>query len=422
MGCLFLTGPNFNLLGLSGASIAVSPAADANFPATALYDRAPGTIFRFGALSASPTITLDLTDGMGGYGGLNAWTGGTPDGFTEFASGAGTVTQDNVNKQEGASSALFTPAAGGTCSLQRDVTVRTGWTYKLSAYGMNNSTGTLGITVFIQNLTTGRYYVNPGWSDSQLQCMVVGQELSWTQTSVTVPVEGYEDCRAETVTLRITFQAINSIETCNLDLIEWYPGVDFVSIHGHNIDPVIAVTLRSSTDNFTVSDTVEATLTTRVGAFYGVLGSKVYRRYWRLRFGGTNTSTSGAIYVGEGVLSQSFTLARGPDYPIRLRYRTPQVRVPNPYGAGGAYGMARLPTIGVGLDFRQDESSAREFFHEVFLRSIAGTPLVVVPDTNDSAITYGRIPDAYELQRVLTTWRQLGAIDIEPMPMPMIVG
>jgi hypothetical protein len=426
MSCLIQAGQNFNLFANSLYTVTPSPAADTLFPIARLYDAVPGNIFRFGSLTASPTVTVDFTDGMGGFGGLNAWTGGTPDGFTETTSGGGTVTQDNVNKQEGASSALFTPGAGGSCTLYRDVTVRSGFYYKLSAYGINNATGILAINVYIQNLTTGRYW-NGGaatsWSSVQAAGIIMAQDLVWTQASGTFQVEGYGACRAETVTLRITFSASSSTETCNLDLIEFYPAVDFISIHGHNIDDLIEVTLQSSTDGFSSVVTTEATLTQRVGAFYGVLAARVYRRYWRLRFLGTNTSASGAIYLGEAVLSQAFALSKAPAYPVRLRFRTPQIRTPLQWGAGGIYGVSRHPTIGMGLDWKQEEAHFTEFFHEVFMRSMGGAAMVVVPDTNDPlGITYARFPESYDVSRVMTTFRELGSIDLEPLPLPMLIG
>lgn len=428
MGMLVMAGPTYNLFGQG--TVTCSPAADAKFPLAGFYDREPGSIFRFGSLAADSLITVDLGDGMGGFGGLNTWVGGaggTPSGFTEVNTGGGTVTQDTVNKQEGAASALFTPGAGGTCSIKITRPARSGWWHRLQQYSFNAGAVTQPLLAYVQNLQTGRWWNGSAWQSAQAPATTFGPNAAWTQDGINLKVEDYGVTLTETCQLEITYlMNSHATETNNLDLIEFLPGVDFLGLWGHNLDPVLAITLRSSTDNFAGgagSGTIEATLTPYLGSFYAQLAARVYRRYWRVRLGGTNSSQSGNPYLGEGVLSQGLSLLQPPGYPMGVDLVAPQARVATPYSAPAVYSLGRVPhaaAIPLTFGFNSDEAML-EFQHELFYRSADGSPAVIVPDTTKREAYFVRVPAGLSRPRAGWTFHDV-AVTFEGFALPQVVA
>jgi len=163
MALLYAAGQYANLLERA-LSVTLSPAVDALFPATNLYDGRPSRACRHGSNAANPTITADLS--------------------------------------------AFTPASGAATYY---VTARAGERRRL------NSSSTTSIT--LQNLSTG-FYLQPGgtWSSG------VGNLTA----SVDYQVESYTLCQAATVILKIvvtTGTTVGDWPACNA-IVVWGHNLD----------------------------------------------------------------------------------------------------------------------------------------------------------------------------------------------------
>lgn len=141
MAFLYTGGQLHNLFDRA-LSITLSPAVDANFPATGLYDGRRSRPCRHGSNAANPTITADL--------------------------------------------AAFTPGTAASYTI----TVRAGERRRVTSGGVSN--------VKVQNLSTGKYLTNAGaWQVASANCLTGAASLDYQVESLTL-------CQSPTVSLKIT--------------------------------------------------------------------------------------------------------------------------------------------------------------------------------------------------------------------------
>ena len=143
MPFLYASGQYANLLERA-LSVTLSPAVDALFPATNLYDGRLSRACKHGSNSSPTTITADL--------------------------------------------AAFTPGTAASYTI----TVRSGERRRVTSSGTSN--------VKVQNLTTGRYLQSNGTWGTSANCLTAAGSLSYQVESLTV-------CQALTVSLAITQSA-----------------------------------------------------------------------------------------------------------------------------------------------------------------------------------------------------------------------
>ena len=416
MSMLVLAGSDYNLLARSGATVTPSPAADALFPVAALYDRDPGTIFKFGSLTADPTITLDLGETPPNGDFEDAFVGGLPTAAWGKTSGA-TLTRNASTPRSGAG---CLQASGDLAEYGYfDLAAHAGAAFIFQAAARTVGGNCLA-QVRVRNLHTGSMLKSDGtWSATPIEFLSTSA-TSYSFSSQAATVETPES-GPSVMTLRVELVCHNQGgDTPLYDDVALFFGVDFASLHGHNLDPLVVVELRSSTDGFSGSNTLEATLTKRRGAFYGKLASVVCRRYWRLKFVGTN---SAAIYLGEWVLGAAYALAQPPGYPFAVELLAPQIRVPLPYGAPAVYGVGltvQPASLGLSFGFNGDAALA-EFQREVFERSLDGSPLVLVPDDSKPEVYLVRCPDRMSRPRTGWTFHQVEMV-FESLRLPLVVA
>ena len=391
-------GQYANLLELAKA-VTCSPAADASFPIANLYDGAPSKPFKFGSAPADPYITVDL-DRLGGYGDMEAWTGGTPNGWTEVNTGTGAVTQDVVNFHGGASAALMTGGTG-SASIYRDTTVRAGERLTLEAWLAGD--GTASARIRVQNLQTGKYLTSAGAWQVAAADVDSRSIASYAQTLKDFTVEGYAVCQVPTVTLRITLLC-NQSGSSIADDVAVYPHVNVASIHGHNIDALNALQLRSSTDAFVGVDTLEATLAMQQPAFYGYLATAIKRRWLRLKLVGTNTS---AVMLGEFWLAYAETASRGAQWGFTVITVEDQVRTESEAAEVTVFSLSQHARREVTLHFRPRNATQHAEFRDDLLRRCRGGkyPAIVIPVDDEPLILHGRFPNGDALTRAfLAVW------------------
>jgi hypothetical protein len=424
-GMLWLGGQKANVLETGNGGVTANPIADTLFPTTALYDRHPDRIFKYGSLTSAPTLTADI-DMLQGAGGFESWTGGSPVGWTEANAGTGDVTQQSVSGtlvHSGLFSARF--AAGDTsASVYKDVVVRAGGRYSISI-ALRGDAGLGQARLFCRNQNTGNYLNGGAWGAASNEMVIGPTAAAYTvtdhasdPTAADFQVESAAACGSPLTTLRFQIVNDNATTVAWADSFSLIPGVSFASVHGHNIDPRSAPTVRASTDNFAVDDDLIATPSVIKPAFYADFSVQYYR-YWRLAFADTN---SAAIYIGEWVLGEH-TIFRGPALPLQVNYSDQQVRVPHRFGAPSVYGMGQSQLTSVPMTVRCEDMTERTAFMTEWQRTQGGYPVVVVPHDGDSHtdVIYGLMADAlphsWATKRFVTL-----STEIEPLPLPLITG
>jgi len=426
MSMLWLGGRQANALETANA-VSANPAAAGSTPETALYDRHPDRVFRFGSLTAAPhvEVDLDMIDNSGDFeNGV-----GFPVGWTTENTGTGAVTQEvnPAHVANGSASALLeTPGGAGVASLYRDVVVRSGATTLVESW--IQSDGTSVISGFIRNQETGNYWTGTAWTATPTAWCSASTAVAIARKSSAIAVESLAAVGSAVTTLR--FQFINQTASSEawVDYVVIVPNVTFASIHGHNIDPRSVPKVRYSTDGFVASDVLVATMTPLQPAFYSAFasvyagGNAAVPRFWRVKFTDTNGATSGPIYMGEFVLGEHVTY-RGPALPLQANYSDQQVRVPHRFGAPAVFGMGSHELRSYPLTIRCESTTERDAFFNEWRRTLGGYPVIVVPHdgTGHTDVIYGlmddSLPHSWATRNFVTVSTQ-----VDEMPHPLILG
>jgi hypothetical protein len=392
-------------------------AADALYPLANLYDGRPSKKFQFSAAVANGAITADLNLVKN-----PGFETSTLSDWTDNSSGTGTSAETTVGAEvHGGSKAMkLGGGASGVGQRYQDVTVRAGEWQLLVAWLRGD--GTVNARLRVQNLQTGKYLVSDGTWSAAVTDLATQSAASYAEKpaagGLQFQVESYATCRAHTVTLRI-YCRVDQNGFGYFDDITLVPATDWLSIHGHNIEPLIALELRSSTDNFSSSNTLEATATVQRGRFYALLSARVFRRYWRVLFSGTPTA---AIRVGEGVLGQTYTLAQSPVFPWRLRPKRPQIRTRTEVGEVRATGLVDDELHELEVPFQHRTTEWDELRQQLFERSRFGVdPAVVCPKDDEAFCMFTVVPELIEASRkFLNNWDD--SFLLEELPFSLRVG
>lgn len=403
MALRFVTGDPayYNVL---ARGVLTSSSADALFALVNVKDGDPAKPFKFATAGADLWLKIDTSMLVGSN--MDFWSIGVPIGWTKSTSGSGTVTEDTVIKVTGSSAKFFNPGAGNLAKLAQDVTVRAGQRLSLVAK-LRAELGAEG-RIQIQNKATGKWLNSIGqWqSGSSIFASIMDNTggVFVTQT-VTFRVEDFLTVGAETCTLAIALDN-NWVGLAGDELwyddVYLYPGIEFVSVHGHNLNPVTSLLVQTSDDDSAYSTL--ATLTPRGPSFYGTWAT-TYKRYWRLPYVGTPPAT---VYYGEVVLGQLDTALRAHLYGWPTRYIFDQVRMETDTGNVQSFKQALLERRAVKLEFQLGAQAQFEQLRDEWARRSFGGlyPMIVVPDDSDaSLVIQGRMLDEWEATKhFLTVW------------------
>ena len=423
---LYVAGYQSNLL-QRAASITVTN-ENANLPKSFLYD---GTGLAFaGSSEVSPfNITIDLGELIPNGTFESAFVGGLPTAaWVEI--GGGTYTRNTATPRTGAGCLQASGALSDFAYF--DVVAYPGQAFKFEvASRVVTANGTTS-TAKVHDITTSRELFSTGaWGNSPATPFHENATESYVLSSQTFTVEAPEGGPL-THTLRFEFYCDNQGGSTPLyDDVVLYFGVNFASIHWHNLRPYTAgpnttPNLRSSTDNFSGSDTLEAAFTVARPAFHKLLSAAVYRRYWRLALVGDSiVKNAGAVpYIGELVLGYAATAARAQDYGWTLGLAQQQVRTHTAFGAESTYQAGQHEQRRLGLQFKP--SSAAEFLElrDRWYRLTQGgaLPLVVVPYNSDDVVIHGRLGPELGISRELVTRWGLSMEVLETCPSLVIAG
>jgi hypothetical protein len=417
-----LAGERFNNLEAGTVSISstdsvgtyTAPAvADPSFPVSNLYDGRPSRSFR---PLVAPVFPFGLGLAVDGNaltnGALETWSGGLLANWTR--TGTGNVTQTSAAGEfVTGSAAKF--SGGSSPAIYQDFVVRSGQarclTFWLKAVVM---------TATLQNLQTGKTLSAAGtWGSLQ----TVGTGLAaYSQFTVNYTVEPFSTTQAPLVTLRLTITGSPAGTTGFADEIADYPAVDFVSVHGHNLDQHVSLQLKSCDEPlFGISAAVQATMTPLQPSCYSILPAKIYKRYWQLTLLPGNSPAIAVPEIGELVIGQAYALAQAPTYGAELGFIRDDVATETGLGEAHVYGRGTQPRRTLGLKFRFDsETKYRDARDEIFRRCGGRVnPLVIVPDTTLPDVIYGRIDRSWKVTRSLVSYYDQNDLSVAESAFPI---
>lgn len=397
----YLAGEKLNLLERAVTAPSMTPAAAASFPATALYDQRPSQIAKFGSAAADCRVDIDtnlVTNGGFETSTLSGWTD------SDTGNGASTETTTAGEFVSGAKALkLDTVDVAGVAERYQDIVVRAGERLTFRAQMRKTAAGTAAVVGRIKNLSTGKWLTSAGAWDASTSDALTTTSTTFGLQSRAFTVESWTILQASTVTLRIYFRKASAgaaAEVGLVDDVELIPDVNFCSIHGHNIDPLIAVQLRSSTDNFSGVDTLEATLSMKQPSFFGVLSTPgTARRYWRLKLSGTNTA---APYIGELVLGYAEEITKRMRQGWTIKWRKAQSRTRTRAGEQfvTALGGGHPHRIAQWQFRHASEATMLELRDQILRRTLQGEhAAVIVPVDTEDVVMFGRFTEEWEVAR-----------------------
>ena len=392
-----LSGQKYNLL---ERGIVTVPTAHAQLPKERLYDGRPSRAHRSAGTAGGQYFKVDgnlLTDGVTNFGGFESWSGGSPAGWTEQNSGTGEVTQETTIKNGGASSAKLS-AGTGTAALVRYVVVKSGEIINISSalYGSGYSY----VWLQIYNPLTQHYLAPDGtWgaaADYRNQALA-----AWSVETGAITVENYAACQSDLVSLRVTILNVTSSAVVYADDIYVWPRINFLSVHGHNIDAGAAPVFMSSVNDFT-TPTDEGYPPITLPSFYSLLSAgNQDRRYWALYVGNTNSLP---IEIGELVIGYARQPLQQFENPEEASSRWDRQANVTPGRERHVHKRSRWQIRNRVFHYRYfsdaDYADGAELFH---LRPEGDTyPVVIVPDAARPTVIHGRLESTFSDSRDCT--------------------
>lgn len=411
---LFLAGEAFNLLTSASGS---ATSEDSLYPLSNLSIGSPSRPFRFGSAATNVNTTFDLE--LLQDPGIESWSGGSPTAWLKWTPGSSTVTQDTNAAFEGSSSARLKRLSTSESSvIYQDRQVSAGQRLTVR-YALKSASAGTRVDVSIHNLTTSRRLRTDGtWSNT----FVTADQYdgaSWSSREVTFTLEPFSTTLASPATLRLELWAGGAAGfDLWVDDVSLVPAVDFVSLHGHNMDGLIVPELWSSSDNFAEDDVLEATLSPKSPTFFSRLPAERSRRYWRLIFKGTN---SAPLWLGEAVLGYATRAQQPPQYGWRTTYDWPTVEQRTPTGERWIAALSDASRRSLNLRFQHSSQAGYdELRQELIERSKGGRlPVVVVPDEAGPEVLLGNIGGEFEVTRNLPgLWEH--DLVLEELPLPLM--
>lgn len=402
MAFLVLSGPYLNHLTRLLSAPTPSPVADTAFPIGGLYDNRANTPFRFSAIAADSTVSVDLcaVSDPSFETGVSAWT-----------AVSGTMTQSNTQKNSGTYSAKFAAAGSSYYSF----TARAGEQRQITAALYGGGAGVAAI-VRVYCVETGHYLQAGGASWAAASSDLFSRTTaSWATSTQAYTVEPSSTTFSDTVTLRI-YVVQTGAGTTYRDDIEDYPGVTWGSVHGHNLSAAVTPKWQSSPDNAAWTDRITPTL--RRDSFYGTV-AVTYLRYWRLLLSGT----PGTIpWMGEMVLGQHYALGVNPLYPGGLELMDRQVRLDGGDGSQWAYMRGGGPQRRLTMSYAYRNDTDYLQAKDILFRGSrgGGNVCVIAPVEMDSAVVIlGRIGESAAFGKV-DYWSRTGEFELTEEPLPQM--
>jgi hypothetical protein len=382
MAYKFISGPLLNTLGRCVAAASPTPIADTNYPVSQLYDGVAALPFRFGTSTSDAVVKFDLNL-------LN-----NP-GFEITLSTTSTSGWLAVSGSSMTNSTAY--ANSGTNSIRvngmayHDVQVRPseGLKFQWSMYDGTGSSADLTY-IQIQCMDLGQYLTSSGgWSAATTTYVTQTTGAGgWKSSSLTFNIPGLSELLQDTATLRVSLVACSS--AAYFDDILLYPGISWVSAHGHNWTTVLSPEVEGSSNDssYTSVKTLSLYRDVALGTF-----STAYYRYWKFILNGTPYA---APYCGELVFGQYDTLLENPMYGSTVQYQEKQVRKESPAGTQYVYNRGGQSVRTLKMTFYYSDSTQYyQSRRSVFRSSRGGERMIAISasDMDTEQVVYGRITE-----------------------------
>lgn len=343
--------------------------------------KAPSMRFEFGSLAADQTITVDGTQvPNGGFeiAGLDGWV--------DDDTGTGTSVEETTTIHAGAKALKCNGGASGEGRRYRDIVARAGEWAEISAALRGN--GTVAARVRVKNLLTGNWLDSAGAWGAQAD-VLTRTTASYNVEAKQFQVESFAACGFNDAAPLRVYCVCTQNGDAFFDEVLYVPGVDLLSVHGHNTDPSVPVQFRSSSDGSSFN--TEATLTKAWPSFYGLLPARVFKRYWQEKLAGANHAA--IIRHGSVAIAQTFTplecdLVSGAE----LAHLEPDVASETPSGELFVHSLSAFPrrTFALRYEFVSTvtlDDHRVELFHRPRGRR---HPMLLIPDTTKPDVLWAR--------------------------------
>lgn len=437
MPVIWAAGDKMNTLERVNATPTASPTADTTYTAANLSDRFPNKPMLFSSFSTSSYIQIDTN--MVANGGMEtAATSSTGDlgSWTESNNGTGNVTQTVTAGEFSAGSAGMKLDGGtGTATAFQDFNIRSGerfWlTVDMRTTGPTSTGGAAApMTVRVRNLNTRNFLTTAGaWTATTTEALITS-----SSSFATVAIAAYAETmstvtKTDLTRIRVTIVNQTASRIGYADECYMGPSYDLMSVHGHNIDPCIAVTMLSSSSSGFGTSTTEATFTANQPSFFSALSSARDNRYVRLSLEGTpTTATAGAnrIYsIGELVLTQKTDPTNDPLSGIKVAIKDSQTRPESSDPISGRsflYGDHETRTLSV--SFLHDSTGAWQEYRDLLYRRsrLGHHPIVICPLSTEAEIIYGKLDPELSYEQPSYLQRKTDTIAIRELPFPSFVS
>ncbi len=304
-----------NILERPNTVLSASQTPSNLFPLSRAADGQPDQVFIFPAIAANDYIQADINQLLNSL--FELWTGGSPDSWVVDVTGDGAVSEHTGANVVSGSGLQLDSNTTGTAAVYQDILMRSGESFEVNLFGMTSDAGH-AFQVSIQNLITGNYLTSGGaWQVTPIS-MIVNTATSLTMVTRQHVLESFSVTRSHIVPIRIRLNqdGTGANITHNYDNVLIYPGVNFASVHGHNIDPKMTVELHSDDNAAFSSPTDHGDFTVSVPTFFLKISTTQYARFWRVpQFTGTQSTVTGALEVGLCFLGQVISLLGAPSQP-----------------------------------------------------------------------------------------------------------
>lgn len=399
--------PASNNIFRRGQSVTTDTASSL-YPKTGLYDMRQDVPFQFSAIGTDQGIVVE--NNLIANGGFETWSSGIPSGWQV----AGTVVSDTGS----AGTYSIKCGTGVGHGVYQIVAVRPGERLKLSVTGkLSNVAG--GGACIVKNMATDKYLTTgSAWSTAQ-NC------ITWTTTSfaeknITFQVEDAANSLGDWIWLYVQVYNNSASYYSYFDEVVLMPGVNFGSVHAHNIPPRIAVQMRySDSDTTTTGGTLYDTMYQARKSMYALNASVVYARYWKLKLEGEQWETTEAAsvfsayqkptYIGEVIFGDASSLTAVQKYNWSIRERYEQIRTTTRSGSPRVTNVTtEAPRVLQMSHFFSTIAEYEEFRDKVWRQGRGGAdPAVWVPDdTDDDICILGRIDNSWDVKRLLSAYSE----------------
>jgi hypothetical protein len=387
-------------------------AEDSLFPRANIGDGLPSSRFRWTTAAGAEFWIVDLNEVLNS--GFESSLANWGDASTGTGVGGVTITSVGAEVHSGTKAVKLAAGAGpGTAQAYQGIVVRSGERRFVDAWAKVTS-GTARIQIY--NTTTGRTLKNDGTWAAGANDVLTSTNGSYANLTKQYQVEPFSVCQSPLVTLLISVYTSTAGGVCFFDDVTDQAAWNFLSIHGHNIAPITAAILNSSTDGFSANSFTEANLTPYQNAFFAYLSTPVYKRWAAMQLVGVNPSLP---WFGEAILGYAETLSHNALDGMSEDFEDPQLR-----SAGGEYTFLQRAGDVWGLTLPFEHVSENELSEvlEMWRRArFGGDTTVIVPRDTGTRVSLGRLQPAEGIVYQDPVVRA-NRLQLVPLPIPSIVN